>query len=113
MNEDFLNELYRSNGTTNMNEFYFNYLNEKKAKQMKESFEASKPPSSAMLPQGVNPLKPNGQFPNFPQNVNPGLPMNPNNLNQMRNPFMMNQQQQYYQSMMMNNRMRMGINQSN
>jgi hypothetical protein len=126
-NEDFMNELYRHNGTSNMNDYYFQYIKEKKSQNIKEYLESLKVPSTAMLPPTTNLLNIN-QLPNnyIPRPVhsminNPVINANPmmknaspnimnsyNFPNMMRAPMMMQPMQM--QNFLMKNNMNVANN---
>lgn len=85
MNEEFMNQLYKHNGMTNMNDYYFQFIKEKKSNNVKEYLENLKVPSTAMLPPTTSLLNVN-QVNNFIQRTVLPANMNPNiNNNMMKN----------------------------
>ena len=56
-----MNDIYKNNGTTNMNDYYLQYIREKKNGNVKEYLENLKVPSNAMLPPSTSQLNMNQQ----------------------------------------------------
>ena len=56
-----MNDLYKSMGRTNMNEYYFKHILEKRSKNVQEYIDNLKTPENTMLPPGMNKI--NMQFP--------------------------------------------------
>lgn len=126
-NEEFMNELYRHNGTSNMNDYYFQYIKEKKSQNIKEYLENLKVPSTAMLPPTTSLLNIN-QLPNsymsrtvtnmgnnqglnqnpMMKNVPPNLINSPYFPNMIRAPIMMQPIQM--QNFLMKNNMNIATN---
>ena len=116
-----MNQLYKHNGTTNMNDYYFQYIKEKKSNNIKEYLDNLKVPSSAMLPPTTNLLNVNQvnnhlmQRTLLPQNIansnmnimikgNTNNPMFNGNFypNMARNPLMFHPQMQMHNFLMKN-----------
>lgn len=109
-NEEFLTDLYRNYGKTNMDDYYFQYIKVKKNKNEQEWMDSLKIPSNAMIPSNMNQvnvnnmsnpiISPMGKQEYQPQQMNPMIrpqqnirpqpnqPMNYQGNQQMNKPMM-------------------------